>query len=63
MATKKNAKQATRNGSDRPNILVIWGDDIGTWNVGAYTHGMIWEAQKPGAKPRALTTPKFRQRY
>jgi arylsulfatase len=25
----------------RPNILVIWGDDIGTWNVGAYTHGMM----------------------
>jgi hypothetical protein len=27
--------------SSRPNILVIWGDDIGTWNVGAYTHGMM----------------------
>jgi len=26
---------------DKPNILVIWGDDIGTWNVGAYTHGMM----------------------
>ena len=26
----------------KPNILVIWGDDIGMWNVGAYTHGMIW---------------------
>ena len=25
----------------RPNILVIWGDDIGMWNVGAYTHGMM----------------------
>src|SRR5215510_2883774 len=25
----------------RPNILVIWCDDIGTWNVGAYTHGMM----------------------
>ena len=25
----------------RPNILVIFGDDIGTWNVGAYTHGMM----------------------
>ena len=21
---------------DRPNIVVIWGDDIGYWNVGAY---------------------------
>jgi arylsulfatase A-like enzyme len=25
----------------KPNILVIWGDDIGYWNVGAYTHGMM----------------------
>ena len=25
----------------KPNILVIWGDDIGMWNVGAYTHGML----------------------
>ncbi|GAB3333465.1 arylsulfatase [Marilutibacter aestuarii] len=27
--------------SKKPNILVIWGDDIGMWNVGAYTHGMM----------------------
>ena len=25
----------------RPNIVVIWGDDIGMWNVGVYTHGMM----------------------
>lgn len=25
----------------KPNILVIFGDDIGTWNVGAYTNGMM----------------------
>jgi len=25
----------------RPNIVVIFGDDIGYWNVGAYTHGMM----------------------
>ena len=25
----------------KPNILMIWGDDIGMWNVGAYTHGMM----------------------
>jgi arylsulfatase len=28
-----------RNG--KPNILVIFGDDIGMWNVGAYAHGMM----------------------
>ena len=27
--------------TDKPNILVIWGDDIGMWNVGAYTHGLM----------------------
>ena len=25
----------------RPNILVIFGDDIGMWNVGAYCNGMM----------------------
>jgi len=25
----------------RPNILIIWGDDIGYWNVSAYNHGMM----------------------
>src|SRR5262245_15877156 len=24
-----------------PNILVIFGDDIGMWNVGLYTHGLM----------------------
>lgn len=27
--------------SKRPNILVIWGDDIGMWNLSAYTNGMM----------------------
>ena len=31
--------KAKAKSNDKPNILVIWGDDIGTWNVGAYTHG------------------------
>ena len=26
---------------DKPNILVIWGDDIGQSNISAYTHGMM----------------------
>src|SRR5215470_10920047 len=25
----------------KPNIVVIFGDDIGMWNLGAYTHGMM----------------------
>ena len=25
----------------KPNILIIWGDDIGQFNVGAYNMGMM----------------------
>ena len=25
----------------KPNILIIWGDDIGLWNVSAYSQGMM----------------------
>ena len=25
----------------RPNIVVIWGDDIGFWNISAYSRGMM----------------------
>jgi len=27
--------------SDKPNILVIWGDDVGITNISAYSHGMM----------------------
>jgi len=27
--------------SQKPNILVIWGDDIGYWNISAYNRGMM----------------------
>ena len=27
--------------TERPNILVIWGDDIGMWNISAYHRGML----------------------
>ena len=26
---------------DRPNILIIWGDDIGQFNISAYNMGMM----------------------
>ena len=25
----------------KPNILVVWGDDVGQSNISAYTHGMV----------------------
>ncbi len=32
----------TAHASDtKPNILVVWGDDIGMWNVSAYSRGMM----------------------
>jgi hypothetical protein len=34
------AQQPPAAGS-RPNILVIWGDDIGVHNVSAYNHGVM----------------------
>ncbi len=26
---------------DKPNILIIWGDDIGQSNISAYTMGLV----------------------
>jgi arylsulfatase A-like enzyme len=34
-ASKANAEQK------RPNIVVIMGDDVGIWNIGAYSRGMM----------------------
>jgi arylsulfatase len=28
-------------GQDKPNILIIWGDDVGIGNISAYTMGMV----------------------
>ena len=43
MATKDKAKPkdttAKGGGKKQPNILVIWGDDIGQSNLSCYTHG------------------------
>jgi len=25
----------------KPNIVILWGDDIGYWNISAYNHGMM----------------------
>jgi len=27
--------------SDKPNIVIIWGDDIGYWNISRYSMGMM----------------------
>ncbi len=33
--------QAVAQDADKPNILVIWGDDIGTWNISHKNMGMM----------------------
>ncbi|HEY5952952.1 MAG TPA: hypothetical protein VIT18_01230, partial [Terrimicrobiaceae bacterium] len=32
---------STDPGQKKPNILVIWGDDIGTWNISYNSRGMM----------------------
>ncbi|MGB5404043.1 MAG: sulfatase-like hydrolase/transferase [Robiginitalea sp.] len=32
---------ATVSAQKKPNILVIWGDDIGYWNISHNNHGMM----------------------
>ena len=39
-AEKKDPAPAGKDGK-KPNILVIWGDDIGWFNVSAYNHGLM----------------------
>ncbi|MGD9297748.1 MAG: sulfatase-like hydrolase/transferase, partial [Chromatiales bacterium] len=50
--------------TDKPNILVIWGDDVGVHNISAYNHG-IMGYQTPNidsiAKEGALFTDAYAQ--
>jgi arylsulfatase len=39
MAQKSSSKVATMQ--KKPNILIIWGDDIGWFNLSAYNHGLM----------------------
>ena len=41
-STNRPAKETAGKGAgSRPNILVIWGDDIGQSNLSCYTHGLM----------------------
>ena len=33
--------QGVQASTDKPNVLVIWGDDIGVHNISAYNHGIM----------------------
>jgi len=36
----------------KPNILVIWGDDIGQFNISAYNHGMMATGRRTSTASR-----------
>lgn len=39
--TSATQESAATEEAARPNILVIWGDDVGMWNISAYHRGMM----------------------
>src|SRR5512145_1683984 len=39
--TAQPSKSTASATAEKPNILVIMPDDVGYWNVGAYSHGMM----------------------
>src|SRR4249920_3358042 len=41
LACSAQAQQKPAAGKKQPNIVVIMGDDIGMWNIGAYHRGMM----------------------
>ncbi len=41
MAKKEKSKADKPKSSKQPNILVIWGDDIGISNLSCYSHGLM----------------------
>jgi arylsulfatase len=44
---------------DRPNILVIWGDDVGLTNISAYTRGLVgYETPNIDRIAEELRTPQ-----
>ena len=58
------ALAGTAAAQDKPNILVIWGDDVGVHNISAYNHG-IMGYQTPNidriAKEGAMFTDSYAQ--
>jgi len=63
IATIVSTASSFAQGAKKPNIVVIWGDDIGMWNLGAYTHGMMGRTPSIDsiAKDGALFTDHYGQ--
>jgi arylsulfatase len=41
LSSTAHAQRRHAAGADKPNIIVIWGDDIGQSNISVYTHGLM----------------------
>src|SRR5216684_3596382 len=41
VAQAQQPQQPSASSGRKPNILVMWGDDIGLANVSAYSHGLM----------------------
>jgi arylsulfatase A-like enzyme len=41
LKSRTQPKEIKMTNSRKPNILVIWGDDIGYWNLSCYSRGMM----------------------
>jgi len=63
LATLMAAVAPAQAAEKKPNIVVIFGDDIGMWNVGAYTHGMMGRTPNIDSigKAGALFTDQYAQ--
>src|SRR5690606_11477058 len=38
---KRNAQEKSEAAGKKPNVLIIWGDHIGTWNISHNNRGMM----------------------
>ena len=46
--------------TDKPNILILWGDDIGMWNISHFSRGMMGyrtPEHRPHRERRASPSP------
>ncbi len=39
----------------QPNILILWGDDIGTWNISHFSRGMMGYTTPPANSARTIS--------
>jgi hypothetical protein len=52
-----NAQSPARSSAKKPNILIIWGDDIGIHNINAYNLGVMGY-HTPNIARLAIPIPK-----